>query len=72
MAEKMQWKRQEDFFAELKFAPDSRVYAMRDWAAQGEARVSSGGRHNNPKARREWKELRAAADAEIERRSRNS
>jgi hypothetical protein len=58
----MSWKSLDSFQRDLPGADESRLKAMRDWAAECEARSDAPGMGRNPKARRMFRQMRGAAE----------
>jgi len=65
----MWWKSLEAFERDLKSADASRAEAMRDWAGDKEDHADAPGAGRNPKARRHFRQMRVAAEAEVARRT---
>lgn len=64
MTADMRWKNEAAFESDLCTADEDRLREILHWAASGEARTSSNGRHNSPSTRRGWKARRQAVQGE--------
>jgi hypothetical protein len=62
------WKSLDEFAADARRAGDERLREMQDWARAHELSSDSKGSGRNPKARRMYRQMREAADAELDRR----
>lgn len=58
----MFWTSLDAFQRDLRGADESRLKAMRDWAAGREAASDAPGMGRNPKARRMFRQMREAAE----------
>ena len=66
---KMWWKSVDAFTADLPGASETRLREMRDWAEQQQTSSSdTPGMGRNPRARRQFRQMRDAADSELDRR----
>ena len=64
----MWWKSVDAFLTDLPGANEARLREMRDWAEQHQASSDAPGMGRNPRARRQFRQMRDAADAELDRR----
>ena len=65
---KMWWKSVDAFTADLPGADEARLREMRGWAEQQERSSDAPGMGRNPRARRQFRQMRDAADSELDRR----
>jgi hypothetical protein len=65
---KLWWQSVDQFVADVRRADDDRLREMRDWARGQEQDSDRKGMGRNPKARRQYKQMRAAAEDELDRR----
>lgn len=65
---RMWWKSVDAFLADLPGANEARLREMRDWAEQHQASSDAPGMGRNPRARRQFRQMRDAADAELDQR----
>lgn len=64
----MWWKSVDAFTADLPGADEARIREMRDWAEQQQKSSDAPGMGRNPRARRQFRQMRDAADSELDRR----
>lgn len=64
----MFWSDLAAFERDAGSADEATLRAMRDWAAGRESRADRPGRGRNPKARRLFRQMRQAAEQELDRR----
>jgi hypothetical protein len=62
----MWWKSVEAFAADLPGASDARVREMRTGPSSTSGRRTTPGMGRNPRARRQFRQMRDAADAELD------
>jgi hypothetical protein len=62
----MWWKSVEAFAADLPGASEARVREMRDWAEQHQRSSDHTRNGTKPRARRRFRQMRDAADAELD------
>lgn len=65
---KLWWKSVDAFTADLGGANEDRLREMRGWAEQQQRSSDAPGMGRNPRARRQFRQMRDAADAELDRR----
>ena len=65
---KLWWQSIEQFVADVHRADDDRLREMRDWARDHERHSDQKGLGRNPKARHMFRQMREAADEELDRR----
>lgn len=65
---KVWWSSLEKFETDLGSATNARDQEMRDWAETHERSADAPGTGRNPRARRQFRRMRDAADAELDRR----
>lgn len=64
----MWWKSVDAFVRELPGADEARLRTMRDWAERHQLSSDEPGMGRNPRARRQFRQMRDAADGELDRR----
>jgi hypothetical protein len=62
------WRNRDAFVRDLRGADDEQLRFMHGWATEREANADRRGMGRNPKARRDFRLCREAAEAEMERR----
>jgi len=62
------WRSLDEFVSELPGADNDQLLRMHEWARRGELSATMPGRGRNPKARRYFRQMRAAAEAEMQSR----
>lgn len=65
---KLSWHSLDEFKADANRVDDDRLSEMRGWALAGEQDADRPGTGRNPKARRLYRQMREAADEELDRR----
>jgi hypothetical protein len=68
MASAWRWTTLDDLRADMVSATNDTLTEMRRWAADKERRADAPGKARNPRARRLFRQMGDAADAELDRR----